>query len=531
MRHTPFYLRCVFAGMLFFMKAVYALPFTIEPIGALPLLVPLGGSVNAFYSIKNNTNRAMTGNLVKYLPTNAHIDHTNTTCSPAADNFNLNVGQTCTLALTVSGPINKTLPNVREHLYVCMSDKASCAGPLPADALDVNVIKTQNLAATIMGATNNLPLPLRFFSFLGAYSRNGNAWVPSLLVPTQPCENAYLNDVSCSRDGQKCVMVGNCNASARDNHAFIAYASNDGGASWQGADPFGVLLSGRLHLSGIDCNASGDQCLAVGNQITTTGDVFPVFFKSTDAGRSWFGVPRPNMAATLWHVACDNALQRCMSVGRNADQTTIEVVSTQNGGMAWSATQLPPPREDPGFNNALTGLACDTTLGHCLTVLRYKKDQHTTASMAYYSNDGGLHWVLSPFESPKNSVSNELRDIGCSENGKTCIAVGSYYQDKQALPLVYVTLNGGGNWSAPIAIPTIPGASKTVINKISCDQNAAECLAVGYYRQANSTQALPLIYTVYGAGSSWNLSPSSFLEPLAGTYNNYLNAVNIAKNA
>lgn len=113
---------------LFFSNA-YALPFIIEPNGALPLFVPASGTITASYKVTNNTISPRNGNFVKYLPLNVSV-----ASGGCASNFNLapkgQIGDSCILNLTVSGLVNANDPNPHHHLFVCFPGGVTCAGTL-----------------------------------------------------------------------------------------------------------------------------------------------------------------------------------------------------------------------------------------------------------------------------------------------------------------------------------------------------------------------------------------------------------------
>jgi uncharacterized protein YjdB len=112
----------------------YALPFSITPVGTLPTTYP----AVATYDVQNTTQRALTGNLVKYLPPNVEVlpSAGATACTPSSG-FTLAAGASCQLQLNVSGKVNRHAPNPRHHLMICAKDKVSCAGPIPLYSINV----------------------------------------------------------------------------------------------------------------------------------------------------------------------------------------------------------------------------------------------------------------------------------------------------------------------------------------------------------------------------------------------------------
>lgn len=121
--------------LLFASKASLALPFTVVPKAGvtMPTVVAKGTTVFAYYTVYNNTISARNNNYVKYLPPNVTQVTTNgtypDTCG-AVFNFPAKgtPGDSCTLQLAVSGPVDPTDSNPHNHLFVCFPGGVSCAG-------------------------------------------------------------------------------------------------------------------------------------------------------------------------------------------------------------------------------------------------------------------------------------------------------------------------------------------------------------------------------------------------------------------
>lgn len=107
----------------------YTTVFSIVPKAgtSLPTHVTIGGSVKALYTVTNTTGSSHAGNYIKYLPTNttqvtvdgAHPDLCGAT-------FQLASKASCTLELSVIGPVNANDPNPRHHLFACLGGCVTC---------------------------------------------------------------------------------------------------------------------------------------------------------------------------------------------------------------------------------------------------------------------------------------------------------------------------------------------------------------------------------------------------------------------
>ncbi|WP_298622578.1 hypothetical protein [uncultured Legionella sp.] len=137
----------------------YALPYNVVPKAgvSLPTHIILGNTVNAFYTVTNNTSRTLPNSFVKYLPPNVsqvvsdanHPDLCGT-------QFTLSSGASCTLELTISGEVNPIAPDPHHHLFVCSPNVPACAGT--NYPLDVKAISPTVSGVVQSGAAVSQPL-------------------------------------------------------------------------------------------------------------------------------------------------------------------------------------------------------------------------------------------------------------------------------------------------------------------------------------------------------------------------------------
>jgi hypothetical protein len=187
-------------GLSFIATTAYALPFSVVANGSLPGFIIPGASTSASasYIITNTSRFNPPSNKVKWLPPNVTINPNGTTCTPTSG-FHLSPGQSCTLNLTITGDINRNDPNNNHHLMICMSDNATCAGPAPANSLNVTTVASwiNNLSANgykpVQGNAfllTNSACPLFVSIFNSCFGQNTAA---PYIVPQPPIEQSYVD--------------------------------------------------------------------------------------------------------------------------------------------------------------------------------------------------------------------------------------------------------------------------------------------------------------------------------------------------
>ncbi len=163
-----------FIFLLFLLNSAvsYALPFDVEVKSGTSLPTTYyAAPVTAYYTVTNNTQSQRNNNFVKYLP--PYVSQVTTggtypdTCGSA---FNLapsgQSGSSCTLQLSVAGPVSASDPNPQDHLFVCLNGGMSCAGtPSP-----LNVIHPSLLSISVTPTTASInALATQQYTATGTY--------------------------------------------------------------------------------------------------------------------------------------------------------------------------------------------------------------------------------------------------------------------------------------------------------------------------------------------------------------------------
>jgi 6-phosphogluconolactonase (cycloisomerase 2 family) len=109
----------------------YAVAFSVGPKAGTTFptqLIP-GSTVAALYTVTNTTLRTLLGSFVGYTPLNTQqimVDSTYPDLCGAT--FDLASGASCTLELSVSGPVDPNDPDPRHHLFICNPNIPACSG-------------------------------------------------------------------------------------------------------------------------------------------------------------------------------------------------------------------------------------------------------------------------------------------------------------------------------------------------------------------------------------------------------------------
>lgn len=190
LRHTLRYILILLALFYFLFAAFatsYALPFGIVPKAGttFPTTVLSNAPATAYYTVTNNTLEQRNSNFVKYLPPNvAQVTTGGTYSDTCGPTFNLTpngqAGDSCTLQLSITGPVNASDPDPHHHLFVCFPGGITCAGT--NNPLNVSVFgSVVSIAITPTASTINTGATQQFTA-IATLSTGGMQNVTSLVT-------------------------------------------------------------------------------------------------------------------------------------------------------------------------------------------------------------------------------------------------------------------------------------------------------------------------------------------------------------
>jgi hypothetical protein len=214
---------------------LYALPFTITAT-SLPTSYP----GTAAYTIMQNTSHA-TNNIIKWLPPHTSISSSSTCTTSLNTGFTLNKGSTCTLDLSVTGAVNSGDPDPTHHLMLCLSDGIKCAGPNPANSINVSTNNSNNQKYVFASGSEES-------SFYSCPVNSVTGVVPNV----SSCQKA---SVSLGYD----ELVG---AAYDATHQIVYFGDYSSGAIYSCSISNGALVNCQSHISGLGASAVGQMALS-----------------------------------------------------------------------------------------------------------------------------------------------------------------------------------------------------------------------------------------------------------------------------
>ncbi|KTD72593.1 sialidase family protein [Legionella tucsonensis] len=510
----------------------FALPFNITPQGTLPTIVHQGGSVNAAYTVTNNTLSMRDNNFIKWFPPNVIqvLEPTDPTVCPLF--FNLgpygSINQSCTLKLKITGEVRRDDPDPHHHLFACFPGGKTCAGPTQANSLNVNVTNVPPPPETqISVAVGGYATLSRGFPLVYTSSNNGATWPTPVLPPPVGFSGNQVTLIGVACNGNLCTAVGFA-LTEQETIVPFSYSSSNRGASWSVPNFF--LRTGPLATSNdiriVTVSCVGSNCVSGGTwEDSVTGNRFPLSYWSSNNGVTWSqptflsttALPPGNQGARLGSISCVGT--NCSAVGFYNDVTGRQPVSyySANNGVTWSEAIRPSTFNFPaGYVGGakLMSVSCVGTNCSAVGESPNPADQSgsSTLPISYTSANGGLTWSLVRFLStnalPPGNRGAFLNSVSCA--GTRCSAVGYYTRETadgtgQRLPVSYFSADNGVTWSEAVLPPTsgIPaGFQDAELTGVSCKNNI--CSAVGYYNNSMGN-ILPLTYQSLNNGMTWTL--------------------------
>jgi hypothetical protein len=256
----------------------------------------------------------------------------------------------------------------------------------------------------------------------------------------------------------------------------------------QGTTATAFIVSGKTSCS------SPDSCLAIGENLTKSGDLAQVV--EAWNGTAWRSVavpsPKPTVARiNLAAVSCKSATS-CVVVGTYA---TLAGAGTERPyAMTWNGRSLtptaaPPVPKDSGFTS-LTGVSC-VTVKSCVAV----GESQGGAGPLLVETWNGAKWTLRTARIPGGARSTYPGAVSC-HFVTFCVVVGESYSSIPGTPAMLLARWNGTSFTAMKAAVPAGAFANVALNDISCP-SATMCAAAGFSTNPSGTRA-------FGFAEMWN---------------------------
>jgi photosystem II stability/assembly factor-like uncharacterized protein len=482
------------AAQLSFAQA-FALPFTITPTTPLPTAMIPGETVNALYTVKNNSSSARANNYVKYLPPFVtQVLQDNTYPDLCGATFNLQPantnGDSCTLELQISGPVYALDPNPHHHLFVCYPGGTTCAGTLSP----LNVSESTIVAAGLYARDS--------------YNRDGGLIATSATGDTwklQPVDQINGNTVGgfigASCVGQNCVILGSFGSLNANNGYPAIGTSNDGGNSW--AFQTLTLPPSYLYGAGLGVNCADTRCIGGATYTNQSQENLAGILLSNDLGNTWSQTVLPLINGVVLaqtnSALCSASTCIAVGLGYNGINSLPLIATSSDDGQNWSQQLLPIP------NGFTSGFAFGVAKSNSTYVAAGSYDDGTNLHPGIARSTDGTTWSQQVLNIPNGFSEGEFRGISCTST--YCIAVG-YYDNNNAYatyPAIARSTDNGNTWTQQALNQPSGGYYNSQLYGVNCQ--GTRCVAAGAFEKTHA--ANPGIAVSNDSGLTWQIQTFS----------------------
>lgn len=378
--------------------------------------------------------------------------------------------------------------------------KASCAGS-----------GSEAFCVAIISLNTPLSYPLTYDYDRLAISQNTNSFEIKSGVSTK--NKIRFSEISCTGSiHPTCILRGTYVYHGQERQILLS--SENKGQTWE-------ELNDSISAKILNFHCSGDSpdvtCTTATNGLTYD----PVFYLSTDAGKTWQYRYIQNPSEYLIDIHDMNCNENHICIGNG--YKTIDQVErlpllalSADRGENWSI----PTIDNPPKQGEFTGASCTADNINCVTIGRnLTEDYPNWSPIIAVSNDSGITWKMKEIKS-QALLKGVLSKISCTGSGdKTvCVAVGYTWLDGKVAPLIVASTDRGNTWNVKTP-PNFPQYAN--ISSVHClgEGSEAICVAVGLKSGENFTNYHPFIAVSHDGSNTWKVKSIHSLPE--GTFGNF----------
>lgn len=275
----------------------------------------------------------------------------------------------------------------------------------------------------------------------------------------------------------------------------------------------------------LDTSSTLQKTFIAGGFYSNGVNGYPLLARSESDGLTWNYVVDSSITsflppdylnfAEIKSLTCSN--MHCIAVGSYTTLVnTYPLIATSiNAGINWTytlSTLSPTLPVDFSSNGFFESVSCSSAA--CIAVGSYNNGANVVPLVAK-SSDNGLTWsyvVTSTIPAPPGAFigNNYFKSASCFNHH--CIAVGVF---NSTYPLIATSLDDGANWSYTMdnTSPALPANFFGGSLLVSASCSTQGCIAGGYYN-INGTDYFPILFLSTDNGATWTNQVSSLSPAL-----------------
>jgi hypothetical protein len=355
-----------------------------------------------------------------------------------------------------------------------------------------------------------------------AISQNTNTLEIKSDVSTR--NKIQFSEISCTGSMHPiCILGGTYIYHGQERQILLA--SENKGQTWE------ELNDSISTITAFHCSGESPDIICT---TTKSGLMYdPVFYLSTDAGKTWQSryIQNPSEYLIDIHDMNCNENHICIGFGyKTIDRIERLPILTLSTDMGETWNML--PNDNSPKQGEFTATSCTTDNINCVTIGRsitnIFEDFRNWSPIITVSNDSGITWKNKEIKS-KVSLKGELSNISCTGSGdkSVCVAVGYTWLDGHLAPLIVASTDRGNTWTVKTP-PNFPLYANIASVRCLGEGVRAICVAVGLKAGENFKNYHPFIAISSDGSNTWEVkSINNLPEGIFGNFKDINGALNL----